>query len=112
MKIFSKKVPTTYIDVIEINAEHVSTGQIGHYLKKIQEEEDFRHLGYRVANRGRLMRFAIYTLPGNERVIQYFKDRCPAMVENECRALEDIGHSWVTWPSGFQEISFRKNPNI
>lgn len=112
MKIFSKKVPPTYIDVIEINAEHVSTGQIGHYLKKIQEEEDFRHLGYRVTNRGRLMRFAIYTLPGNERVIQYFKDRCPAMVENECRALEDIGHSWVTWASGFQEISFRKNPNI
>lgn len=107
MKNIFKKPAPIYVDVIEINAEHVATGQIAHYLKKIQKEEDFRHLGYRVVNRGRLMRFAIYTLPNSERIIQYFKDRCPAMVENECRALEGIGHSWVTWPSGFQEISFK-----
>lgn len=106
MKRFFKKQPL-YVDVIEINAEHVATGQIGHYLKKLQDEEDFRHLGYRFFQRGHLVRFAIYTLPGSERIIQYFKDRCPAMVENECRALEGIAHNWVTWPNGFEEISFK-----
>ncbi len=107
MKNFFKKPAPVYVDVIEINAKHVATGQIGHYLKKIQEEEGFRHLGYRVVNRSRSTRFAIYTLPGSELIIQYFKDRCPAMVENECRALEGIPHKFVTWPNGFEEISFR-----
>lgn len=100
------KTRRIYINVMEINAKHVSTGQIGHYLKKIQEEENFRHLGYKFVRRGHLSRFVIYTLPGSEEIIQYFKDRCPAMVEAECRALEGVAHNWRVWPNGFTEISF------
>ena len=103
---FKKKQIST--DLIEISRMHVGTGQIGHYLKKLCEEEGFMHMGYRYSNHSSLSRFVIYAASPTAEMIQYFKDRCPAMVENECRALEGIPHDWVTWPDGFREIVFPK----
>lgn len=61
-------------------------------------------MGYRFENKDGLSRFLIYTLPQNKEIIQYFKDRCPAMVERECRELTGEGHSWLNWENGFEEI--------
>lgn len=103
-KMFGKKKPVT-VDVIDISAMHVATGQMGAYIKKLYAEENFRHIGYRFENREGMCRFVIYTLASQRDVIQYFKDRCPAMVENECRELEGVPHKWNEWESGFSEIS-------
>ncbi len=103
-KMFGKKGPVV-VDVIDINAKHVATGQMGAYIKKLYKEEDFRHIGYRFENREGLCRFVIYTLASQRQVVQYFKDRCPAMVENECRSLVGVPHNWNEWESGFREIS-------
>lgn len=104
-KIFGKKEKNPVVDVIDINAMHVATGQMGAYIKKLYAEEGFRHIGYRFEKRKGLCRFVIYTLASQRQVIQYFKDRCPAMVENECRALEGVDYKWNEWPNGFGEIS-------
>lgn len=98
------------VDVIDISAKHVSTGQMGAYIKKLYKEEGFRHLGYRFENRNGMCRFVIYTLPHQREVIQYFKDRCPAMVENECKTLECEGYTWTGWENGFEEIVYIEKP--
>ena len=105
MKNWFKK-PQIYTDLIEISRMHVSTGQIAHYLKKLRDEEHFIHLGYRISNHDSLNRFVIYAASPTPELVQYFKDRCPAMVENECRALEGISHDWFIWHDGFREIIF------
>ena len=102
-KIFGKKSAVS-VDVIDFNAKHVSTGQVGAYIQKLYREENFLHIGYRFENKNGNCRFVIYTLPGQREVIQYFKDRCPAMVENECRALAGEAHEWLTWKNGFEEV--------
>ncbi len=103
MKLFRKKYPVS-VDLINFSARHVGTGQVGAYIKKLYEEEGFSHLGYRWSNDKRGHRFVIYTLPGSNVVEQYFKDRCPAMVENECRSLTGVAHKWNEWENGFKEV--------
>ena len=92
------------VDVMDISMKHVATGQMGAYIKKLYKEEGFFHIGYRFENRGGICRYIINTLPNNRDVIQYFKDRCPAMVENECRALVGEAHKLTTWENGFVEV--------
>lgn len=102
---FFKKKEVISIDVMQINAKHVSTGQIGGYIKKLYEEEGFRHIGYRFKNIDGLTRFIIYTLPNQLEVIQYFEDRCPAMVEEKCRNItDDVSFTISTWENGFEEV--------
>ena len=100
------KIPRVSVDVINFSAHHVSTGQVGAYIKKLYEEEHFSHIGYRTENRKGFIRYVIYTIPTSIAVIQYFKDRCPAMVENECKALEGVAHKWNVWDNGFEEVTF------
>lgn len=106
-KLFKKEKTACY-DIIEISQQHVATGQMGAYLKKICEEENFLHMGYRFEKHGGLGRYVIYSLAPHPYMIQYFKDRCPAMVEMECRALEGIPHKWREWPNGMEEIYFEE----
>lgn len=94
------------VDVMDINRQHVSSGRIEEYIRNLYRDEGFMHIGYRVEDRDGLQRFVIYTLPGQKDVIQYFKDRCPAMVEQECRKLEGKGADWNVWPNGFKEIKW------
>ena len=96
--------PPVSVDVIDFNAQHVATGQVVAYIHKLYREEEFLHLGYRFENRNGSVRFVIYALPSSRMVIQYFKDRCPAMVENECRALEGEGCTWNEWENCFKEV--------
>lgn len=103
-KLFGKK--SVSVDVIDFSAMKVATSQVAGYIKKLYEEEGFSHMGYRVENRNGLVRFIIYTLPSSKEIIQYFKDRCPAMVEKQCMEIEtspDI--KWNKWNNGFEEIS-------
>lgn len=96
-----KKIP---VDVMEIDARYVSTGQVGEYIKNLYNNEGFRHIGYRFETRDMISRFVIYTLPDQKMVIQYFNARCPSMVEEECRKLQGEGAEWSRWPNGFEEI--------
>lgn len=94
------------VDVMDINAMHVSTGQIGKYIRDLYRKEDFRHIGYRFEQKDGLLRCIIYTLPNQKAVIQYFKDRCPAMVEEECRKLQGEEHECTKWQNGFEEVKY------
>lgn len=101
---FFRKKRIVSVDVMNISAMHISTGQIGSYIKSLYQEEGFRHIGYRFENQDGLCRFIIYTLPTQKDVIQYFKDRCPAMVEEKCIQCADQPHGWSVWVNGFEEI--------
>ncbi len=92
------------VDVMDISASYVASGQIVEYIKNLYRNKDFRHIGYRLENRDGLIRYVIYTLPNQKEIIQYFKDRCPAMVEEECRKLQGEGCEWAKWQNGFEEI--------
>lgn len=102
-KLFKKEKPVCR-DLIEISQQHVATGQMGAYLKKLHDEEGFRHMGYRFEKHGGLGRYVIYAIFPNDYMVQYFKDRCPAMVEMECRQLEGIPHKWIQWKEGEEDI--------
>lgn len=92
------------VDLIDFSGMHVATGQVGSYIKHLYEEHDFQHIGYRYKNINGDLRFILYTVPNNKLAVQYFKDRCPAMVENECRSCEGIPHKFVKWENGFEEV--------
>ncbi len=100
---FKRKIIS--VDVMDFNAMNVSTGQIGSYIKKLYKKEGFKHIGYRTENRDGILRYVIYTLPNEKAIIKYFNDRCPAMVEEECRKLEVVEEfEWNKWQNGFEEI--------
>lgn len=105
--LFKKKKLPIQIDLINFNNQHVSTGQVGEYILNLYEKEGFNHLGYRYENMNRQGRFVIYTLPENTVPIQYFKDRCPAMIEEECKKLEGCAHYFEQWPNGFEEVKIK-----
>ena len=102
--LFKKKTKIS-VDVIEFSGMNVSTGQVGEYIKNLYEKEKFRHIGYRCeTNKDGFLRFVIFTLPNEKAVIQYFKDRCSGMVEEECRKLRGEEHEFTKWQNGFEEI--------
>lgn len=106
LNIFKKK--TKVIDVIDFDASDISTGQIGGYILDLYEKKGFRHIGYRFENIDGNCRFVIYTLISNKAVIQYFKDRCSAIVEYECKASQPSSHTfseeWYNDYKGFTEV--------
>ena len=103
MSIFKSKKQIS-VDIADFNASHISTGIIGAYIKKLYKEEKFLHIGYRLENKDGLLRYILYTLPDSKIIIQYFKDRCHAMIEKECMDCEPEAHYFSTWPNGFQEV--------
>lgn len=94
---FKKKKLPNRVDCIDINAQHISTGQMGWYIKQLYEKEDFCHIGYEFVNKDGICRFVIYTLPNQKNVTQYFKDRCPAMVEQECLSALPVEFNLIGW---------------
>ncbi len=86
--LFKNKRNKGIVDVMEFSGRHVSTGQVCRYIKKLYDEEGFSYIGYETKNKGGLVRFVIQTIPSNIAVIQYFADRCPGMVEEECKQID------------------------
>ncbi len=79
------------IDVININAKNIMPGQMRTYMSKLRYEKGFDGVGFRFELKKNIARYVIFTVvgrPNTREVIQYFKDRCPAMVENECIQLK------------------------
>lgn len=105
MKLFKRKKEIS-IDVAEFSGANVSTGQVGYYIKKLYEEEGFIHIGYRFENKNGLMRVILYTIPPAKTISQYFKDRCPAMIEKECKECEPRNFTISRWNNGFEEVAY------
>lgn len=101
--IFKKKQQIS-VDLIDFNAMNIGTGNVGSYIKWLYCEYGFLHIGYRFENQNGNCRFVLHTLPENRNVMQYFKDRCPAMVEIECKSKDSIPHKFVKWENGFEEV--------
>lgn len=95
------------VECINFNGQNVSTGAVGSYLVWLANHEDLHHLGftYRKENDGSL-RFVIYCLKYNQKAVRYFKDRCPAMVEDEVKKFRKpiYRFKFNTWANGFSEV--------
>lgn len=91
------------LDLIDISMEKISTGQVASYIIWLYKEYGFRHIGYCIEND----RFVLYTVLGNNKVNQYFKDRCPGMVEEKIQTFNIDKNSNFTisrWDNGFEEV--------
>lgn len=80
-----KKKPKK-VKLIDFSGHRIGTGQVGMYILFLYEFEDFAHIGYDYEkNKYGDLRFNLYVPDKSyNRIIQYFKDRCPAIVEKEC----------------------------
>ena len=107
MSIFKRKQKLNIVEMINFNGQNVSTGAVGAYIVNLYRNEGLRHLGfnYRKTPDGSL-RFVIYGLKDNTRAITYFKDRCPAMVENEVKGFKNPLRKFKVnmWSNGFAEV--------
>lgn len=87
MKNIFRKLSPEYRDEVELinfSSLHVSTGQLENYITRLLLEEGFSGIYYRA--RGN--RFYLYAANNyNKNLIQYFKDRCPAMIEEACKKM-------------------------
>lgn len=108
MWLFARKTrKPDIVECINFNGHDVSTGAVGSYIIWLGIYKDLHHLGftYRKENDGSL-RFVIYTLRYNHQAIRYFKDRCPAMVEDEVKRFRKSTYRFKvnTWENGFSEV--------
>lgn len=107
MSIFKRNNKPCIIEMIDFNGQNISTGAVGAYIVNLYRTEGLNHLGfnYRKTPDGSL-RFVIYGLKGNTKAIRYFKDRCPAMVENEVKGFKNPLRKFKVnmWPNGFAEV--------
>lgn len=107
MKPFWKKKAIS-VDVAEFSSTHVGPDMVATYITNLYKKEKFLHIGYRLEESEHgFLRYVLYTLPTSKIVIQYFKDRCPAMIEKECMECKSVEpYTWSIWPNGFEEIVF------
>lgn len=110
LSLFKKKNKFNNLDdfekeiLINIDGSNISTGMIGGYLLKLRKS-GMIHLGYEFVKMSGLSRINIYSVVHTPLEIKmYFKDRCPAMVEQEVRESESMPHSFLTWKDGFREV--------
>ena len=103
-----QKREKVYEDLIDFSRHNVSTGMVNAYIIKILYEiEGFSEIGYRVENLPSGQRFVLYTYYGaHSNVKQYFRDRCPGMIEEKVRSMkeEQMRCSWQKRPNGFEYV--------
>ena len=106
MGIFKRAIS---VDVAEFSGKHVSTCQVGSYIKKLYAEENFEHLGFRFEKNDKgILRVILYTLShsrATEAIIQYFKDRCPSMIEDDIKKCECTYFTMENLGNGFETVS-------
>lgn len=94
------------INLISVNGMDISTGHIGGYLLNLKETVHcFKdaHLGYFIS-KNENYRFVIYGIYPNKQQIEYFTDRCPAMIEEDIKSSEPRLHNWILYyDKGFDE---------
>lgn len=80
---FNKKQKPDLVEMINFCGQNISTGAVGSYIVYLYKHAKLSHLGYTYKNEDGEIRFIIYGYRSNVKAIRYFKDRCPAMVEDE-----------------------------
>jgi len=100
------KKKTKQHELINFSFQNLSTGQVGEYiLKELYKKNNFSHIGYKYVKDGGELRCILYTLSNpSKRLVNYFNDRCPAMVEEKANSYEGIAHEFVKWGSTGIEI--------
>lgn len=94
---FFKKKQKTVIKLIEFSGQEVSTGMVGGYiLGHLYNHMGFRNIGYSITNSNAGdLRIELYSWFPSSRLINYFKDRCPAIVEQEVQKSIQMPHSFI-----------------
>lgn len=118
MGLFRKKYNPTQ-DLIAINSYDVTVWMVWRYIYRLKQKWPSAHFGFRHEfRRDGTKVFVIYGLRTvGADIKQYFDDRCPAMIEQECLAIplddpvtENIETDYVTWKNGFEEVIFKEKP--
>lgn len=93
MGLFKKKTkPSGDPEIlIDISSDYVSTGSLGAYILNLYETRGFMRMGYTFDGD----RVYIYALNPTEKMVSYFKDRCPGMIEDAVMKFTGVPHSFT-----------------
>lgn len=92
MKLFKRKKNTLKI-AADFAAGNINPETLCNYLAYLAVSNQAQFVGYRYIDKGNgLKRIILLTEDFNETSIQYFKDRCPAMIARE---VEEYGSSYT-----------------
>ena len=110
-KLLRRKMARGFL-VMTFTTKNISLSQIGSYLAKLQKINGFIHLGYITINTNwGSTRYGIVSKYWTPEVIQYFKDRCPAIVEDEVRKIDvHYPHYIHEDKDGFKEVVYGEVP--
>lgn len=87
---FFKKYKNQTIKIAECSLRNFGTNNIANYFKYLRKEFKIFDLDYDVENKHGETRCIIKTGRYNQKAINYFNDRCPAMIESEIRMCRDM----------------------
>lgn len=92
-----KKKEKAVIKLIEFSGQEISTGMVGGYiLGHLYDRMGFRDIGYKINNtHAGNLRIELYGWFPSSQAVNYFKDRCPAMVEQEVQKSIQMPHSFI-----------------
>lgn len=84
------------------SALNIPTGNIVYYICKLYKEYGFHHLGWDYI--AGMNRFVITYGNGivPQVILDYFADRCPAMIEEEILKAPKVEFETLTYKDGFQ----------
>lgn len=115
-KLFEKRRKETQyepIELINVSGRNIATGMMNGYILSLKKEEPFKylHMGYDYRNEEGELRFIIYAWHPNSLQIRYFKDSCPAMIEEAIIKTEQMSASWLKWDKTNREelVEYREN---
>lgn len=92
-----KKRKKEIVKLAEFSANNVSTGMIGGYiLSHLYDRMGFSHIEYKIKNTydGDL-RVVLNAWSPDSKMINYFNDRCPAMIEQEVQKSIQMPHDFI-----------------
>lgn len=85
--------------------KRVNLSQIGSYIVELYKTEGLSCLGYDTININGIPRYIITSKHYNPKNVQYFKDRCPAMVEQEALKMNvHYPHYIYQDEDGFKQV--------
>lgn len=81
--------------IAEFSASKIAPRMLCNYLAYLAMHENVRFIGYRYIEKRNEKRIILLAQTFNRYAIQYFADRCPAMIEKE--AMEHATYTDVEW---------------
>ena len=88
--LIKRKRHSNLVKLIDIPARDINDMDIMTYITYLWEYKDMHHIGYIIskANERHCDRWVLYAY-SDKRITEYFRDRCPAIVEEEILSISN-----------------------